>query len=339
MSARAARMLRCVGMTLAVLILLVTAPTTTAIALSPVATTLSTAALQCPDGWEEVAAPLNSMEPSYCRRIVEIPATPGDEGAEESGGSGGGPSEPRVCVVRGHVLPCVSTGLGYFNDAYNCYLQPTPEVDTTPRPSETAVWYLCTEWCVLSAGIGTCIDSSLWIEPWIANDTANPAIAAGEVIGRLAVQGIDIGFAPDPDAAGSRGFVGMPVWMWVDSVTAENYGPYTVAEVEQGVAVTANAQVTSVRWVMGDGQSVSCAGTGVKYQVALGVVDSPSCGYRYQTTSADQPGGLFTVTAISNWQVDWNAGGATGSQTIERESTTQVDVRELQSVNIGGAPG
>ena len=338
MSSSTSRMLRYMGMTLAVLILLVTAPST-AIALSPVATTLSTAALQCPDGWEEVVAPPSSTDPSYCRIIVGTSPTPGDDGSEESGGGGDGPAEPRVCTVRGYVLPCVSAGLGYFNDAYNCWLKPTPEVDTSPRPSETAVWYLCTEWCVLSAGVGTCIDSTLWLEPWIANDTANPAIAAGEVIGRLAVQGIDIGFAPDPDAAGSRGYVGMPVWMWVDSVTNQNYGPYTVVEEEQGVVVTANAQVTSIRWVMGDGQSVSCSGIGMEYQASLGIIDSPSCGYRYQTTSDDEPNGRFTVTAVSNWRVDWNAGGATGSQTIERESTTQVDVRELQSVNTGGAPG
>jgi len=335
MRARIARSLRVLVMALVVGVMIATIPST-ALALSPLATIISTAASGCDEGTVPAPASPDDLDGTIC---IEAPiaGTPG-ETEEEGSGDGGGSTEPRVCKFHETVLPC-SSAIGYWNDAYNCYLAPAMEVDTTPRPTATAVWYRCVSWCEYSAGQGTCISTSLWLEPWIANNTVNPAVAAGAVIARFALQGVDIGFAPDPGVVGSRGYVGMPVWMWVNNVTPLNYGPYSVVEEEQGVTVTANAQVTSIRWSMGDGHIVPCAGTGMPYQPSLGVIDSPSCGHRYQTTSADQAGGRFTITATSSWQVNWDADGVTGSQTVERSSSINVEIRELQSVNVGGGPG
>ncbi|MCU1407193.1 MAG: hypothetical protein JWQ43_3496, partial [Glaciihabitans sp.] len=81
----------------------------------------------------------------------------------------------------------------------------------------------------------------------------------------------------------------------------------------------------------------SCGSAGTPYQASLGFTSSPSCGYRYDTVSDNQPGGKFTVRATSQWTIDWTDGNAANG-TVERTQTSApvtVDVNELQSVNVG----
>jgi len=162
-----------------------------------------------------------------------------------------------------------------------------------------------------------------------------PVQAANQLVRSFNLVGVNIGLAPDPDALGSRGYVGLPVWMWVKDPTEASYGPYRVTETLGGVTVTAEANVTSIIWNMGDGASVPCAGPGTAYQSSLGLVDSPSCGYRYKQISAGQPGGQYTVTATSQWEVAWEAEGQAAVIPLTTEQATNVAIRELQSVNVG----
>ncbi|RJT84838.1 ATP/GTP-binding protein [Cryobacterium melibiosiphilum] len=148
---------------------------------------------------------------------------------------------------------------------------------------------------------------------------------------------IDIGFAPDPDIVDSRSYVGVPIWMWVESPTEDTFGPLEQVTPLGGFSVTATAQVTSILWNMGDGTTVACAGVGTPFVVAYGAVDSPTCGHRYARTSNAQPGGEYTVTATSQWSVTWSGGGQSGVIPLTTESSTTVDINELQSVNVGSA--
>lgn len=148
------------------------------------------------------------------------------------------------------------------------------------------------------------------------------------------IRGIDIGFAPDPNIPGSKSYVGVPIWMWVENPQPLTFGPYTETATLGGITITATAQVTSIIWNMGDGNSVGCANAGTEFLVQYGAVDSPTCGYRYQQTSDDQPGGRYTVTATSQWSVTWNGGGTGGVIPLTATNTTTVDINELQSVNV-----
>lgn len=144
-----------------------------------------------------------------------------------------------------------------------------------------------------------------------------------------------IGMAPkvNPEWGHRRTYVGLPVWMWVDSPSALSWGPYNSTHDLAGVTFTFAAQVDRIVWDMGDGTTVTC-GLGDIYTPAYGNVKSPTCGHVYQHVSEDQPGGMYAVSATAYWNVDWTAGGQSGTIPLELTSTTEVEVRQLQSVNV-----
>ncbi|MFI8952601.1 hypothetical protein ACIGO6_39790 [Streptomyces sp. NPDC053750] len=91
-----------------------------------------------------------------------------------------------------------------------------------------------------------------------------------------------------------------------------------------GVTVTATAAVTSIRWTMGDGTTVTCAGPGTPYQASVGMADSSDCGHRYSQISSGRPGEQYPLTAISTWTVTWQVtgGGADSGEFTETRSST-----------------
>ncbi|WP_409239751.1 ATP/GTP-binding protein [Streptomyces sp. PA5.6] len=133
-----------------------------------------------------------------------------------------------------------------------------------------------------------------------------------------------------PRAAGTY-TVGVPMWMWVDP-SPTTFGPNTASASLAGVTVSATAKVSSIRWSMGDGQSVTCRGAGTKYKASYGMAKSPDCGHRYRTASSDRASGRFRGTATATWAVQWHVtgGGETGEFTEVRDSDFTVAVGEMR---------
>ncbi|WP_258017389.1 ATP/GTP-binding protein [Streptomyces noursei] len=123
----------------------------------------------------------------------------------------------------------------------------------------------------------------------------------------------------------------MPMWMHA-GVSPTTFGPNTASATAGAVTVTATARVTGIRWAMGDGTTVSCPGPGALYKPSYGKRTSPDCGHAYTHTSADQSGSKYTVSATSQWQVDWVGAGQHGQFTMERTSQVRVSVGELQAL-------
>lgn len=164
-----------------------------------------------------------------------------------------------------------------------------------------------------------------------------PGAAAAKLIESFQLQGIEIGMAPQVNPAWGhrRSYVGVPVWLWAANPQPLTWGPYTQTATLGGQTITATAQVTGVRWGMGDGRQVVCGNVGTAYTVGYGLTDSPTCGYRYTKTSSNQPGDRFTVTATSMWSVTWTSlAGPGGTINLERTSTADVEINEIQSVNV-----
>lgn len=132
-----------------------------------------------------------------------------------------------------------------------------------------------------------------------------------------------------------RYMVGVPMWLWVRQGES-TYGPTTATASAGAVTVSATARVTSIRWAMGDGATVTCTGPGTPHRGSEGMTDSPDCGHRYTRTSSGQPDERFALTAMSTWAVGWEVtgGGADSGEFTEiRTSAVGVRVGELQVVN------
>ncbi|MEU0304675.1 ATP/GTP-binding protein [Streptomyces sp. NPDC006175] len=172
---------------------------------------------------------------------------------------------------------------------------------------------------------------------WIADGTAPDAapVIDPEAVARRAVASmrLDGPEVASPRAAGTY-VVGMPMWMWARP-SPSTFGPATASATAGGVTVTATARVTTVRWAMGDGTTVTCHGPGTPYTKSRGATPSPDCGHLYERPSSQQPGGRYQGTATSTWTITWTAPalGDGGTFTETRQTAFTADVREVQVLN------
>ncbi|MGR3938461.1 ATP/GTP-binding protein [Streptomyces sp. BRA346] len=155
----------------------------------------------------------------------------------------------------------------------------------------------------------------------------DPAVLAQQAVDKMQLTGPDI---VSPRAAG-RWTVGVPVWMHVGK-SPTTFGPTSASASAGAVTVTATAKVKTIKWSMGDGETVTCAGAGTAYRKAYGNRNSPDCGHTYARTSASEPGEKYTVTATATWSVEWTGGGQSGELTEVRDSQVDVPVGELQAL-------
>ncbi|WP_243398975.1 hypothetical protein [Cryobacterium zongtaii] len=268
---------------------------------------------------------------------------PGDPGVDPGSGLTPGPVECLDKQLNGssEVITC-QIDVGYWSNARQCYQRLADPQSPPPEGFDpVGAWYDCSPppapACSPTGQV--CLDqwgTSNWLlTPPPGITTLTPGQAARSLVASFALTGITVGFAPDPTVAGSKSYVGVPIWMWAANPTPLSYGPYVQSTTLGGVTITATAQVSSIVWNMGDGTTVACANAGTPFVVAYGAVDSPTCGHRYARTSAAQPGGTFPITATSQWQVSWEGGGESGVIPLTTTATSAVRINEIQSVNVG----
>jgi hypothetical protein len=267
----------------------------------------------CPDGSDPVPVE-QECDPltGECRWIYEC-----------AGGGGGGDGDTGMggsstCTYQGKEMPCTGPAGSVWSGGHGCYVgdvwDPGGEGPIPPpgQTNEDGAWHVC-YWPP---------PGSSWDPVWIENGmaTIDPVLLANRAIASMNLDPITIGIVPE-SGPNRVGLVGLPVWMWADNQTANTWGPITRSASQGPVSVTATATVSSVVWDMGDGTKVTCTGPGTPYADRYGKQDSPTCGYRYEKTSSEQPDGAYQVTATSHWVVEWTGGGQSG--TIELDLTTE----------------
>jgi hypothetical protein len=128
------------------------------------------------------------------------------------------------------------------------------------------------------------------------------------------------------------GIVNLGLWLAVERQTVP---PVTA---EAGTAwITASPRLASTEFDLGNGDRVTCDGTGVAIESVhpdLDVVDeSPSCGYTYRESSPDAAPYQLTVTTV--WQLPYTSSDGSGQLPAMRRSVTiGYDVDEIQTVGI-----
>jgi hypothetical protein len=150
--------------------------------------------------------------------------------------------------------------------------------------------------------------------------------AAAIAVARLQLPRIPPGIGPSPDInPWNMAAVGYPLWLWAGGPT--RVGP--ISDSVAGLSVSLEAEVSSLTFRMGDGQTVRCAGSGHPWTAAVQPgTKSPSCGYSYAKPSL--PDRAYTVTAIANWAVTWTSNGQSGVINVPAVDTTALPVGELQ---------
>lgn len=294
------------------------------------------------------AAPASAQAEQDCVRNTTVPVGENGNGdlelgvdvvdtceTEGSGGSGGG---EHTCQDEstGNTVPCVDPAKGWWSHADNCYVRrvepPPPAGDQLwdgHGPSEGAIYLFS---CPVG-GLGGFSEST----EFRAEAPEQPSVVelAQQAIASIPLPGPQIGIAPDPSGAG---LVGLPVWLWTENVEA-TWGPVPGQATIPGViTVTARAQAARITWDMGDGNTVVCENPGTPYQATFGSEPSPTCGHVYAATSVGQPDGRFTITATSDWRVQWwveprgSGAGEGGEVGFLRDTTTSIRINELQVV-------
>jgi hypothetical protein len=267
-----------------------------------------------------------------CYVIVTTGGSGGGNGNGGGGGGGGGNSGPTTCQYKNEIqVPCFDPDKGWYNSLDGCYYKVDTEVNKIlGRPGNYEI--LCGPGPVGGCDCYVLIGSLFFPNPPPGfGGPPNPAVLAAQAINALPIRSPLIGIAPSQAGAG---LVGLPVWMWTE-VTPETWGPISATAAVPGLSVTATANATKIDWTMGDGQSITCANPGTPYEARFGNTSSPTCGYRYGTTSA-QHGGRFTITAITTWHIHWAGGGQEGDLDVTRPATiATIEIDELQVVTGG----
>ena len=232
-------------------------------------------------------------------------------GGGGSGGSGGG----GVQFITINGLQCNPAGLA------------------SPQPSKIdPVWGGHTDGAIFDCvvpptiGRGGLFLAGLTIPYWAASappPPPDPRQLAQQAVASMNLSAITMGLVPEP-GAGSVGLVGMPNWMWVQKPTENTWGPTTRSASAGGWTVMATAKVSQVKWDMGDGQVVECAGPGTAYLDSYGKTSSPNCGHTYTRQ------GNYTVRATSLWVITWAGIGQTGTITMDLTQTAPVTIGEAQ---------
>jgi hypothetical protein len=189
--------------------------------------------------------------------------------------------------------------------------------------------------CILSSNPASCGSMpTAPTPPQFATTTfsgpGNQPITAGQAaaiaVARLQLPTISPGIGPSPDLnPWKMAAVGYPLWLWADGAT--HVGP--VSDSVAGLSVSLEADVSSLTFRMGDGHSVTCAGSGHPWTAAVEPgTKSPTCGYTYAKPSL--PDGPYTVAAIANWAVTWTSNGQSGVINVPAVDSTELPVGELQ---------
>ncbi|MEU5958171.1 ATP-binding protein [Streptomyces sp. NPDC047525] len=264
----------------------------------------------------------------------------GEPAGSTGGGGGGGGGKPTKGCAAGDKfsstkprVPCSYDGKK-FDEGTKCYygkpgIQP-PKSDPVWKGHDNGAIYLRA--CM--AGDGTLPGMGQTDFYWSATDPLAAAQGptaeelAQQAISKMRLDGAKIGSAPP---AGSKGLVGMPVWMWT-ARTPNTWGPISTTAAAGGLSVTATAEVKSITWAMGDGTTETCTKPGSPYKKSYGKKKSPDCGHTYSKVPKS---GTYKVTATSTWEIQWDAtNGETGAVPNEtRTADTTINIGELQVVN------
>ncbi len=174
--------------------------------------------------------------------------------------------------------------------------------------------------------------SPIWVEdlpdtpPKLDSD---PEAVVREAVASLELHPPTVGVTaftyPDFEEHGLTWWVGAIAWLWVDASDGLQWGRHELSASLDSASVEATVEATSVTFDPGDGagELVTCWSPGTPRSFhAHGTISdkSPSgCDYQYLTTTDDETGERYAVSATVTWMVTWQSAvlGQSGRFTLD----------------------
>jgi hypothetical protein len=114
--------------------------------------------------------------------------------------------------------------------------------------------------------------------------------------------------------------------MWVDGAVWRSFDAHASVA---GITVTVVAQPKSLRWNMGDGTTVTCAGPGTAWHP--GDTEGQSdCSHIYEYVSAHQPDGRYHASVTVTWAVNWTASTGEAGTLADASRTAGFDLEVIE---------
>jgi hypothetical protein len=136
---------------------------------------------------------------------------------------------------------------------------------------------------------------------------------------------------PVPDVSPKfeyTGYVNLGMWLAVEPVTVTPIS----AEAGPTAWITLTPQHTSISFDFGNGDTVTCDGTGVPI-IDTDTFDEGPCGYTYRLSSPDDD--PYQVTITTTWELPYTSSGGPGTLgPFSRSITVDHNVDELQTVGV-----
>ena len=135
--------------------------------------------------------------------------------------------------------------------------------------------------------------------------------------------------AINPDAT-AGGIVNLGMWLAVDDP-----GTTTARAALAGVWAQVTANVSSIEFDLGNGDTIECDGLGTPIpDWALEAPEQGPCGYTYRQSSPDDQPYQLAITTV--YDINWTtSNGTSGSLAdIRRTVTVDYDVDEIQTVGV-----
>lgn len=233
--------------------------------------------------------------------LVVVPCVSDDDGSK-SGGAGGQQPGPPSSDSRANMPG-----------------RETPGAPAGPRVP-------ITQDCLKDPSIDTCASPGGSQQPGrpAAPPVNVPAVSRSAALAmRLPLP--DVNLYPDPSInRWNMVAVGNPLWLWTTTSSSQS-----ASTTQQGITIQMEARRGPVLVTWGDGTSLTCTTMSQPPQIPMSSpTASPDCGHTY-TSKGDR-----TITVSTTWTVTWAALGQSGTVTVPRSSSRQVDVGELNALIV-----
>lgn len=280
----------------------------------------------CPAGEVPSAGPLGWI----CVPATD-PGNGGDPGDGEPGDDGSTPGSTACHNASGAEIPCTDEYGAVWNSAQQCYafaVVPQPPAGDPMweghDPSEGAVW---------GCDRTVSIPENTWFVPG-GEAPPDPGEMAETIVKSMPLVKPTVHMAPQPPL---MTYVGLPTWLWM----GENQWSNVTASATIGsTTVTVVAEPIRVTWDLGDGME-TCTSAGRKWQKGMSSDEQTDCSYAFRHVSDFEPDGVFKVTAVISYAVNWtcsgtclSTAGTLGEVPGFTSDATTIQVGERQSVVI-----